>query len=327
MKQAMNGSVTVGVCSDLHFAGLGEQARGRDYEFRGIANPLVRLLLRAFRRFIWLRNPLGNNPLLEVALEGLADADFLVANGDFSCDSAFVGVSDDAAFASARECLDKLRARFGDRFRAIPGDHELGKFSFAGNQGGMRRASYERMVDGLKVQPFWQHRIGLHVLIGVTSSLIALPAMQSEMLSAERPFWEALREEHLRDIRAAFEALRTEERVVLFCHDPTALPFLAREPVIHARLGQVQCTVIGHLHTALVFRMSRMLAGMPEVRWFGHSLRKMSRALREARNWRGFNVHLCPSLSGVELLKDGGFLTLTLHPQPSVLVRRHAIPR
>jgi hypothetical protein len=38
----------------------------------------------------------------------------------------------------------------------------------------------------------------------------------------------------------------------------------------------------------------------------------LSSALREARYWKPFNVLLCPSLSGIELLKDGGFYTVEL---------------
>jgi hypothetical protein len=38
----------------------------------------------------------------------------------------------------------------------------------------------------------------------------------------------------------------------------------------------------------------------------------MSTALGEARHWKPFRVRLCPSLSGIELLKDGGFLTAEL---------------
>ena len=36
----------------------------------------------------------------------------------------------EAACASAKECLKRLRAKFGSHFRATFGDHELGKLSF-----------------------------------------------------------------------------------------------------------------------------------------------------------------------------------------------------
>ena len=46
-------------------------------------------------------------------------------------------------------------------------------------------------------------------------------------------------------------------------------PFLQDEPVIRDRLGQVERTVIGHLHTPLIHWKSRMLAGMPVIKFLG----------------------------------------------------------
>src|SRR5207302_28686 len=106
----MSGSTcTLGILSDIHYAGKAEQVRGNDYEWRAIANPMVRLLVRAYRRFIWMRFPLDQNYFLDRFIEQAGNVDYVIANGDYSCNSAFVGVSDDAACASARECLDKLR--------------------------------------------------------------------------------------------------------------------------------------------------------------------------------------------------------------------------
>jgi hypothetical protein len=103
--------------------------------------------------------------------------------------------------------------------------------------------------------------------------------------------------------------------VLLFCHDPTALPFLWREEPIRARLTQIEQTVIGHLHSNLVMWKSRLLAGMPPIRFLGHTVQHLSTALSEARLWRPFNVRLCPALAGIELLKDGGYLTAQLDPE------------
>jgi len=55
-----------------------------------------------------------------------------------------------------------------------------------------------------------------------------------------------------------------------------------------------------------------LLAGMPSLPFLGHSIRRMSRALREARHWKPFKVLLCPALSGIKLLKDGGYFTVGL---------------
>jgi hypothetical protein len=150
--------------------------------------------------------------------------------------------------------------------------------------------------------------------MGVASSLIALPANQPDTLPEEWQEWMRLREIHLAEIRHAFEKLQPDQRVILFCHDPTALPFLWREESVRRRLPQMEQTIIGHLHTPLLFWKSRLLAGFPPVRFLGNSVRKFTSALHEAHYWRPFHVRLCPALSGVDLLNDGGYLTMEIEP-------------
>jgi hypothetical protein len=302
----------IAILSDIHYACAAEQARGDDYEYRDVLNPFLRLVLRGYRRFIWLHRPLQQNHLLDQFLARVGAPDFVIANGDYSCNSGFVGVSDDAACQSARECLGKLRSRFAPNFQAVLGDHELGKVSLLGGRGGMRLASWHRACRDLALQPFWSVELGSYVLIGVTSSLVALPVYEHDTLEAELPEWRRLREQHLADIRDRFNALQAGQHVLLFCHDPTALPFLWREEAVRARLPQIENTIIGHLHTNLVLFKSRILAGMPPITFMGHTARRMTAALSEARRWRPFRVRLCPSLAGVELLKDGGFCTAEL---------------
>ncbi|MCX6925127.1 MAG: hypothetical protein NT154_18225 [Verrucomicrobia bacterium] len=306
---------TLGILSDIHYACAAEQARGDDYELRGIPNPVVRILAHLYRHYIWLRQPLRKNYLLDQFLEHAAAFDYVIANGDYSCNSAFVGLSDDAACQSARECVEKLRQRFGANLRTTFGDHELGKLSMFGGNGGMRLASWRRAQEEVGLQPFWRLEIGSYVLLGIVSTLLALPVFYPDMLPAERPEWERLRAEHLAEIRRAFEALQPGQRVLLFLHDPTALPFLWREESVRAKLSQIEQTTIGHLHTNLVLWKSRLLAGMPPIRFLGHTVERMSIALSQARYWRPFHVRLCPSLAGVELLKDGGYCTLELDPE------------
>ncbi len=318
----MSLAFTIGVVSDIHYASAAEQARGDDYEINAVPNPALRLFLRAYRNFIWLRHPLRQNHLFESFLERVGPVDCVVANGDYSCDSGFVGVSDDASFQSVSVCLEQLRAKFGAAFHATLGDHELGKFSFVGRRGGMRIKSFHRAGLNLGLKPFWKQDLGRYVLIGVTSSLISLPVLKSETLPDELPEWTQLREAHLEDIRRVFAGLKPDQRVLLFCHDPTALPFLWHEEPIRERLAQIDRTIIGHLHSNLILWKSRLLAGMPRIEFLGHSIRKMSRALHEARHWKDFNVCLCPSLAGIELLRDGGFLTISLpdaEPMPATI--------
>jgi len=322
-------TTTLGILSDIHYAGAAEQARGDDFEVRSIANPLLRMVVRTHRHFLWLRHPLHQNHLLDEFLERSGSFDYVIANGDYSCNSAFVGLSDGAACQSVRECLGKLRQKFGANLRANYGDHELGKVSFLGGRGGMRLASWRRAREDLGLAPFWQLEIGKYVLIGLVSSLVALPVFEADTLPEERGEWGRLREEHLAEIRQAFSSLQPGRRVLLFCHDPTALPFLGREEAVRLRLPQIEQTIIGHLHSNLILWKSRRLAGMPRISFLGHTAQRLSTALREARQWRPFNVRLCPSLAGIELLKDGGYLTAELDPEGGRPARFqfHPIPR
>lgn len=308
----MPDTCTLAILSDIHYASAAEQARGDDYEARELTNPLLRHFLRLLRRFVWLHQPLRQNHLLEAFLEQVGPLDYAVANGDYSCDSLFVGVSDPAACQSVRECLTRLRGRFGPGFRATLGDHELGKLSSIGRRGGLRLASWRRATGELGIEPFWQVEVGRYLLLGVASSLVALPLFARDTLPAERPEWERLRTEHLSAIRTAFAALHPAQRVLLFCHDPSALPFLWREETVRASLPQIEQTIVGHLHSNLVLLQSRFLAGMPAIPFLGHTVERLTAALREARLWRPFRLRLCPALAGVELLKDGGFYTVQL---------------
>jgi hypothetical protein len=325
----MSRTHTVGILSDIHYACAAEQARGDDYEFAAIGNPLLRLLVRLYRNYIWLRQPLHKNYLLDLFLAQSASFDFVVANGDYSCNTASVGVSDEATCQSVQECLGKLRCQFGPRLRANFGDHELGKVSFFGGRGGMRLSSWRRAREELGLEPFWQVSLGKYVLMGVASSLIALPIFEPDTLESERPEWERLRADHLAEVCRAFTELQPGQRLLLFCHDPSALPFLGREPAVRARLSQVEQTIIGHLHSNLVWWKSRWLAGLPRIRFLGHTAQRLSAALRQARDWRPFRVRLCPSLAGIELLKDGGYLTVELEAEARepAHFRFHPLPR
>lgn len=317
----MSQCCTLAVLSDIHFAGPAEQAAGDDYEIRAVASPFLRFLLRTYRRYIWLRHPLRQNGQLDRFLAEVGCVDYVIANGDYSCNTAAVGLSDEAAMQSARECLGKLRQHYGDRLLASFGDHELGKRRLLGTRGGMRLHSWQRCINELGLRPLWKLPVGNYVLLSVTSSLVALPVFQSDMLPEERPAWERLRAEHLDEVRAAFSALRSGQRVLLFCHDPTALPFLWRDEIIREKLPQIEQTIIGHLHSNLIFKTSNLLAGMPVIRFLGHSIQRMSTALNDARLWRHFRVRLCPSLAGIELLKDGGYLKVNLDPAANRPVR------
>jgi Calcineurin-like phosphoesterase len=328
MGMSESSEVTIAIVSDIHYAGAAERARGGDYEFRAIPNPLLRAFARAYRHIYWQRHPLEQGRQLDRFLNEVGPVDYLIGNGDYSCDSGFVGVSDPAAGQSAQECLGKLRAKFGGRARFIIGDHELGKRALFGF-GEMHLASWRTATETLGLPPFWQIIVGQYTLMGITSSLVALPIHQPDTLPEEWPEWLRLREAHMAEIRGAFDALSANQRLILFCHDPTALPFLWREDFVRRRLQQIEQTVIGHLHSRLVLRQSRMLSGIPPIRFLGHNVHRMSSALHEAHYWRPFHVRLCPALSGIELLNDGGYYMMQIDPTANRPVRFtfHPLPR
>ncbi len=315
------------VVSDLHWASAGEAARA-GHESRAIGNPVLRTLARIHRRFVWLAEPHAHNHRLEAILSAQPTADRVVANGDFTVDSAFVGVSDDAALASAAAALDRLRTAYPGRVDATLGDHDLGKQSLFGAVGGPRRASLERCRGALGLPDAWRRDLGRWSLIGVASTLLAWPVFAAEAPASERAWWDAQREAHLARVRELLDGLDPGQRLVLFVHDPTALPFLARLPWFAARMDQVRLTVIGHLHTDAVLGLARRLAGLPTVGFLGVTARRYSTALRRAREWEPFRVVLCPSPPGIQLLRDGGFLTLEIDPDGREPLRwmRHSLP-
>lgn len=317
----------IAILSDIHYAGPREQAEGDDYEYRIIANPLLRFALRQYRRQIWLRYPLQQNGQLDRFLATVPDVDCAIANGDYSCNTAAFGLSDDAARESAHDAIAKLRQNFGSRLLLAFGDHELGKLRLMGTRGGLRLRSWERGVNELGIRPSWKVDLGRHVLIGCAATLIALPLFTPDMLPEEKSTWEELRRQHLAELRTMFQSVTPEQRIILFCHDPSALPFLRQEDAIRERLPQLERTVIGHLHSNFYLRLSRILSGLPRIRFLGHSVHRMSAALREARHWQPFRVLLCPSLAGIELCNDGGFFTATLSEPGPVDFTFHALPR
>ncbi len=315
------------VVSDIHWASSAERARA-GHEARVVSNPFLRWTAGAWRRWGWLAEPHTHNHRLAAICERAGPVDYVLANGDFTLDSAFVGVSDDAALASSAECLSQLRQVYGPRLRTIIGDHDLGKVSLFGGVGGLRRRSLERCEQELGLRRFWVEEMKPGWLwVGVTSSLVAWPMFELESLPFERDWWRSQHEEHLAEIRAVFRGLRPEQRVVLCCHDPSALSFLYRETAIRERLGQVAFTVIGHLHSRFILRVARGLAGCPRIDCLGVTARRYTTALSQARCWREFRVQLCPSPAGMQLFKDGGWLTVDFGRSGTAPhVRSHRLP-
>lgn len=302
------------ICSDIHYASELEKQRG-PYEVGAIDSAFWRVVVRNYRRYYWLRDPFAHNHLLQQVLQPPFKPDWVVANGDYSCDSAFIGMCDPPALQSAKESLGALRARFPTKVLAVFGDHELGKKSLVGGKGGMRLKSLEIAQSELGLEPLWTKRFGNYVFVAVTSSLVAMPIYIREALESESAQWEELSRQHLRGIEAVFNALQSKDRVLLFCHDPTALPFLWKLEAVRRRVQQIERTVIGHLHSSIILKQSRILSGIPMMTRFGQSIRRMSTALSQAKDWKHFNVLLCPSLTGLQITKRGGFYEMDLDPE------------
>jgi predicted MPP superfamily phosphohydrolase len=302
----------IAVLSDIHYASDAEKMRG-EYELRTAKNRFQKTFLKLFRHFVWKKDPFAHNHDLENFIKRCNEVDLVVALGDYSCDSGFIGVVDDATFTSAKECLEQLRSKFGNKFLGVIGDHELGKMSLVGGKGGLRISSYYRAVQELKLEPVWILRKFDFVFIGVASTLAALKVYEAEVLDTEKQAWSEAREAFLEKLNYVFSSLTENDRIILFCHDPTAIPWLASEPELAKRLSQIELTLIGHLHSELVFLTSKILAGIPTIRFLGNSIRRMTHALNEARVWKKFNTYLCPALSGIELLKNPAYLELILY--------------
>ncbi len=304
------------VFSDVHYACEAERARGHT-ESKVISNPLLKLPVWFFRRFFWQGAPMAQNHFLDHVLastSGNHNFDLVVVNGDFTSDTRFIGVADDAAFESAKICIEKIKSVFGDTFQPVYGDHEIGKMSLFGGQGGPLIRSWRRTKDELGIEPCWRRQLGNYVVMGVTSTVLAQPVYEAEMLSEELDEWNSIREQHISEINVILEDLQPEQRLIIFCHDPTALNALIHDTHLQQKLNQVETTFIGHLHSPLILSAARMLAGMPTIRFLGNSIRRMSQALNAAREWECLNLRICPSINGIRLLRDGGYYTLSLDP-------------
>jgi hypothetical protein len=189
--------------------------------------------------------------------------------------------------------------------------------------------SWRCVREDLELPGLWKLEIGRYVLLGIVSSLVALPVYAPDALQNELSEWKKLRAAHMSEIKTSFQQMQPQQKMLLFCHDPTALPFLLQEESVQTRMRQIEQTIIGHLHSNFVLKQSRILSGIPRITFLGHTARRLSTALREARHWRSFNIRLCPSLAGIELLKDGGYLTAELDPagvRPAIFTF-HPTPR
>lgn len=320
------------VISDIHVLGPGEHERERDLREglsrdAGWVRGAWRHFLHMARMRFWNWIPESRYACFLQALQDIQDfhPDWVVANGDYAGDARGVGLSDDATFESAAGVITLIREIFPDRCHFIFGDHDIGKYSTGLRQGGIRLASLDAGEQKLGLRSFWQEQLDRIHLIGVNSSLLTLDYFLPEALKEEIPEWEKRRDAHESQVTAAFEGLPKEARVILFCHDPSALGLLANNPAIKARQKQIELTVLGHLHEPRLLTLVQRLPKLPEWNPKYPVARIISKGIRNAKTWSMFNPIVCPSPFGTGNHLSGGLLFIEDHGTGRITTRRHRI--
>ena len=305
------------VLSDFHVLGPGELLQSEDaYRQLGEGlNPIRRTWRRGLyrvRRRLWNTHPELRQTAFQKAIDEIDEynPEWIIANGDYGGDTGGIGLSDKQTFESVAGAVDMLRQRFAGRIRFIFGDHDLGKYSTVLREGGIRLQSLELGEKMLGIPSFW-HEIDDEVhLIGINSSLFTLDLFLPEALTDEIPEWRRLREEHIAKVSHAFDGLPREARVVLFCHDPSALAALGKVPVVLDRLSHIEMTVIGHLHAPSLLKLAKLVPSSRAKKWRPKYpvARILAHSLEGVRSWKLFKPVACPSTFGAGHHMHGGVL-------------------
>lgn len=322
------------VLSDIHLVGPAELALANAGYGSILAHPdpLARAwrtgLYRVRRRF-WNGHLKWRHTAFLRALDEVADwnPDWVIANGDYGGDLGGVGLSHRATLDSASLVVDLIRSRFPDRSRFVFGDHDLGKYSTVLRQGGIRLSSLDVGEQQLRIPSFWHEVDEEFHLIGVNSSLFTLDLFLPEAIADEVPEWRRRRDEHIAQVIRAFEQLPARARVVLFCHDPSALTVLSGIPVIRRKLPQIELTVIGHLHSPTLLRLARYAARLSGINPRYPVARIVAKGLEGARHWKLFNPVVCPSTFGTGHHVAGGILVIDKGPDGRLRARRVRVHR
>lgn len=322
------------VLSDIHVLGPTELARANaSYVELGLdAPPIQRRLRRGLyrvRRRLWNGHLEWRHTAFMRALEAVADFDpeWIVANGDYGGDYGGTGLSNAATLDSAMIVINLIRERFPARSRFVFGDHDLGKYSTVLREGGIRLGSLEAGEKKLGIPSFWHERDEDFHLIGLNSSLFTLDMFLPEALADEIPEWKRRREEHIEHVRHAFDGLPRKARVILFCHDPSALTALRQVPEIQARVSQVELSVIGHLHSPTLLWLARYAARLGKWKPKYPVARIVAHGLAGVSNWEVFNPVVCPSTFGAGHHVAGGLLFIERDAKGELVVRRRRVHR
>jgi 3',5'-cyclic AMP phosphodiesterase CpdA len=320
------------VLSDIHV--LGDRELEQSEASAAALGSGLTLPLRLWRRGLYrARNRLWNwhpEPRRDCFLRALDDVeafepDWVVANGDYGGDTQGVGLSDESTFQSAEVVVSMVRALFPNRCRFVFGDHDIGKYSTNLRQGGIRIESLDRGEQLLGIQSFWHEEVEGYHLIGINSSLFGLHLFLPEAIEEEIPEWQRRQQQHMEEVREAFETLPASARVLLFCHDPGALATLDTIPAVRARQRQIERTILGHLHSPGLLRLARMVPPFPKVKPRYPVARIIARSLSDKSSWRRFNPILCPSTFGTGQHVSGGALFAETNGEGRLVIRRHRI--
>jgi hypothetical protein len=323
-------AMRIAVLSDLHVLGLRETERSRRIARdlgadRAFAHRTLRRGLHRVRSRFWNRRADDREACFLRALDDLAllHPDWIIANGDYSGDTGGIGLSDPRVFESVARVVDLLRRSFPERCLFTFGDHELGKFSTELKRGGIRMASLRRGEDDLGIESFWHRTKDRLHLVGVNSTLLTLSLYLPEALEEEIPLWQEQRARHLENIRRAFSSIPPGDRILLFCHDPSALGDLAGIPEVQTRIGQIAQTVLGHLHYPGLLKITRWIGRLPILPRYPVA-RIIAHGAKSAAAWSQFRPVVCPATFGLGPLLPGGFLHLDITPD-HLKVTRHRL--
>ncbi len=320
------------VISDIHVLGPSEHERARELtrdlaRQHGLVRGVWRRFLHGARNRFWNWRPESRRACFMKALEDMQNwhPDWVIANGDYGGDAEGIGLSHEKTYESAAGVITLMREVFPDRCHFIFGDHDIGKYSTAMRQGGIRLASMDVGEQRLGIRSFWHEQAGSFDLIGINSSLITLDHFLPEALTEEIPEWRRRREEHESRVTETFAALDTNARVILFCHDPSALGILAHNPAIRDKLPQIELTVLGHLHEPRLLSLIQRLPRLPDWTPRYPVARIIREGLRSADTWSLFNPIVCPSPFGTGHHLSGGLLYIEETADRKLVTRRHRV--
>ena len=321
----------IAVVSDLHVAGPGEHAETRESvrllgHGEGSVRRRFRRGLNRFRDRFWHWQPESRAACFVQALQHIYNynPDYLVANGDYAGDHSGMGLSDDHTYESVNHVVSLIREIFPERSRFNFGDHDIGKYNTVRRQGGIRLRSLERGLE-LGLESFWEIAHDNVLLIGVNSSLLTLELYLPEALPEEVDDWASRREAHVQQIVERFRGIEDGHRVILFSHDPSAMGLLSSLPEVRKRLSQIECTVVGHLHTPMLMGLTRMMRHVPVLKTNYPIARIVTHGARGAQDWKRFNPVVCPSTYGVGNHISGGILLIEARSRGPLAVTRQRI--